>query len=151
MSYLPTSKQDKSNRWNSFVADAERYTRLYDVRRTASHGLRVLAFVARSDGSIVDAERLVICCYVHDAARIVGETLSEDDCNEIASDIETLFPTKRQVANSLDAIRLYHEQIVIFMDSLKALVRSDAIITPREQDAVQMLVEILRRQKDARR
>ncbi len=146
MAYLPAEKQIKKTNWQSFVEDSERYARLYETRKAANHGLRVLAFVARSDGSIADTERSVVYSYVRNAAALVGEELSDDDCKEIASDIETLFPTKRQVANSLNVIRLYHEQSEIFMSSLKFMVRADGEINDREQSAVQMLVEILHRE-----
>ncbi len=146
MIYLPTPAPDRSDRWQSLSEETQRYMRLYEVRKAANHGLRVLAFVARCDGSIADAERSVVCEYVRNAAVLVGEELNNADCKDIALDIETLFPTKRQVANSLDAIRLYHEQSDIFLRSLKLLVRADGDIVEREQSAVQMLVEILQRQ-----
>lgn len=123
----------------------ERYARLYDVRKAANNGLRVLAFVARADGAIADPERAVVKSYVRDASRLIGEPLPEADCAEIASDIEKLFPTKRQVANSLNAIRLYHEQCEIFLNSVTRLVRADGDVSAREQSAFQLLVEILRK------
>lgn len=148
MTYLPGAKEDTNGEMGSLIEDAKRDARLYDVRKAANHGLRVLAFVARSDGSIADAERSVVCDFVRGAAALVGEELDRDDCEDVASDIETLFPTKRQVANSLDAIRLYREQSDIFLESLKKLVRADGIVNAREQNAMQMLVEILQRQKE---
>lgn len=144
-SYLNFSSQ-QSDRWNDYAEQAARYARLYEARRAANHGLRVLAFVARSDGSLADVEVSVIRDYVLSAGTLVGVDLTSDDCNEIASDVGKLFPTRRQVANSLAAIRLYREQSEIFMAALKVLVRADGNITPHEQSAVEMLVELLRHQ-----
>lgn len=149
MGYLPASnsRQIGNDKWDSYAQAAERYGRLYNGRKAANHGLRVLAFVSRSDGKISDEERSVVCSYVRGAAALVGEKLNEDECREIASDIDTLFPTKRQVTNSLNAIRMYYEQSDIFMNSLKLLVRADGVIDEQEREAVQMLVEILHRQR----
>jgi hypothetical protein len=141
----PNEKQKWQLEQEDYARKIERYQRLYDARKAANHGLRILAFVARSDGRIVDQERDVVRDYVCDVSQLVGKRLDELDGSEIASDIDKLFPTKRQVANSLNAVRLYQEQSQLFLNSVKRLVRGDGDINPKEQIAFELLVEILRK------
>jgi hypothetical protein len=125
---------------------ADYWERRYKVRSVANHGLRVLAFMARVDGAFVLQERNVLCTYIKDIGVVAGIKLSDDESNDIASEADTLFPTKRQVANSLNVIRLYQEQSSIFLKSLNQLVRSDGTISSWEQNAMRMLIDILKKQ-----
>jgi tellurite resistance protein len=141
----PAEKPKLQREKEDYTQRAEKYARLYDARKAASHGLRILAFVARSDGAIADQERDVVRDYVCDVSKLVGDRLDGADAFEIASDIDKLFPTKRQVANSLNAIRLYQEQSQLFLNSVKRLVRSDGTLNEKEATAFELLVEILRK------
>jgi hypothetical protein len=138
-------KSEWQRKQEDYAQRAERYARLYDARKAASHGLRILAFVARSDGAIADQERNVVRDYICDISKLVDDPLDTADAFEIASDIDKLFPTKRQVANSLNAIRLYQEQSQLFLNSIKRLVRADGTINEKEATAFELLVEILRK------
>jgi tellurite resistance protein len=141
----PHEKSKWQREQEDYAKRAERYARLYDARKAANHGLRILAFVARSDGAIANQERDVIRDYIGDVSELVVERLNEEDASEIASDIDKLFPTKRQVANSLNAIRLYQEQSHLFLTSVKRLVRADGELNQKEQMAFELLVEVLRK------
>jgi hypothetical protein len=146
-SYLPqnTASSHYQNTTSGF--DSDRYFRIYEARQVANHGLRVLAFLARSDGRLDDSELMVIQNYVHDAAALVGVKLKADEAAEIAEDVSKLFPTKRQVANSIAAIQMYQEQTDKFLSSMTALIQADGEVTAYELTAVEMLIEILNRRK----
>lgn len=122
------------------------WERRYKVRSVANHGLRVLAFMARVDGAFVLQERNVLSAYVRNIGVVAGIDLSDEESTNIASEADTLFPTKRQVANSLNVIRLYQEQSSVFLASLTELVRSDGAVSPWEQNAMRMLIDILKKQ-----
>jgi tellurite resistance protein len=141
----PGERPEWQREQEDYAKRADRYARLYQVRRAANHGLRILAFVARSDGSLASQERDVVRDYVCDVSALVGERLNLADATEITSDIDKLFPTKRQVANSLNAVRLYQEQSQLFLNSVKRLVRADGEINQKEETAFELLVEILRK------
>ena len=79
---------------------------------------------------------------------LVRIKLKEADCIEVAADADKLFPTKRQVANSLAVIQNYPEQGAVFLNAIKFLTSADGVQSSREQQAMQMLIEILRRQQN---
>ena len=145
--YLRPSAEIKKSKWDSFLDGSERYARLHQVRSMTNHGLRVLTFVGRADGAVVNQERKVIQNYVRGVAGLARLELSDDDCAEVASDVDKLFPTKRQVAYSLDVIVHYHEQSELLLESLKALVIADGLRSRREANAIAMLVELLQNRR----
>lgn len=128
------------------VRSNDYWERRYKVRAVANHGLRVLTFMARVDGAFALEERDVLNTYVKNISAVAGVRLNDEESADIASEVEALFPTKRQVANSLAAIRLYQEQSSLLLDSLKKLVRSDEKISSWEQNAMKMLIDILKKQ-----
>jgi len=146
-SYLPL-RADFSQFQNTFSNfDSDRYVRMYEARQVANHGLRVLAFLARSDGRLDDSELLVIQGYIRDAASLVGVKLEPDEAAEIAGDVSKLFPTKRQVANSIAAIQMYQEQTDAFLSAMTALIQADGEVTAYELSALEMLIEILNKRR----
>jgi hypothetical protein len=142
-----SAKRSPERTWVAPTPEETSYwERRYKVRSAANHGLRVLTFMARVDGAFVLKERQVLNSYVKDIGQIVGVPLSEKECADISEEVESLFPTKRQVANSLAAIRMYQEQASTFLKSLNKLVRSDGTVSSWEQNAMRMLIDILKKQ-----
>jgi hypothetical protein len=145
--YLRASSENRRNKWDSFLDGSERYARLSQTRRIANHGFRVLTFVGRADGGAVNQERKIIQDFVCAAGKLAQADLKEDDCSEIALDTDRLFPTKKQVAHSLDVIVRDNDQSELLLKSLNALVAADGLRSRRQANAVTMLVELLQNRK----
>lgn len=145
--YLRPTENMGKNKWDAFLDGSERYAKLAQTRRIASHGLRILTFVGRAEGSIVKQERSIVKNYVREIAKLAQVELSDDDSAEVAADVDKLFPTKRQVAYSLDVIVHDPEQSELLLNTLKALVAADGLRSHREANALALLVEVLRNRK----